>query len=84
MPGEQIEDNRIRDLNLLENNEALLLRSNAETVVDVNDKDEKTGKISQIKKKVKAGDIWMEYGPSEYIPPLEVEVLERRRLMPLD
>lgn len=45
LPGEQIED-RIRDLNLLENNEALLLRSNAETVVDVNDKDEKTGKIS--------------------------------------
>lgn len=26
----------------------------------------------------------MEYGPSEYIPPLEVEVLERRRLIPLD
>lgn len=49
MPGEQIED-RIRDLHLLESNEALLLRANAETVVDVNDKDEKTGKITNIKK----------------------------------
>lgn len=83
MPGELIED-RIKDINLLENHEALLLRANAETEVSVNDKDEKTGKITNIKKIVKAGDIWMEYGPTEYIPPLEVEILERRKLIPLD
>lgn len=83
MPGEIIED-KIKDINLLESNEALLLRASAETEVDVNDKDEKTGKIASIKKKVNAGDIWMEYGPNEYIPPLEVEILERRKLIPLD
>ena len=30
------------------------------------------------------GDKWMVYGPSEYIPPVEVEILERRKAIPLD
>jgi len=30
------------------------------------------------------GDRWMIHGPCEYVPPVQVEVLERRRAIPLD
>lgn len=30
------------------------------------------------------GDLWMITGPRDYIPPVEVEVLERRKAIPLD
>lgn len=30
------------------------------------------------------GDRWMIRGPSEYIPPVEVEVTDRRKAIPLD
>lgn len=32
----------------------------------------------------KPGDVWMIYGPCEYIPPVEVEVIEKRVRYPLD
>jgi major vault protein len=30
------------------------------------------------------GDRWMIYGPCDYIPPVEVEIVEKRRAIPLD
>ena len=32
----------------------------------------------------KAGDRWMVYGPSDYIPPISVSILEKRKSIPLD
>ena len=54
--------------------EALLLRA-IESFEDVQDG-----------KRVKRvpGDKWMFYGPGDYIPPVQVEVLEQRRAMALD
>jgi len=34
--------------------------------------------------KHKPGDRWMVYGPNDYVPPIEVDVLERRKAIPLD
>lgn len=82
MPGEEIEDG-IHDIYLLEDNQALLLRANKLIKTSVNHKDEKTGKIVKLEKQFSPGDRWMEYGPTQYIPPIEVEVLEQRDLMSL-
>jgi len=30
------------------------------------------------------GDRWMIYGPADYVPPVEVEIIEKRRAIPLD
>merc|ERR1711871_1356463 len=30
------------------------------------------------------GDRWMVYGPREYIPPVEVDIIEKRQKIPLD
>lgn len=30
------------------------------------------------------GDRWMIYGPQDYVPPVQVEVMEKRRAIPLD
>jgi len=32
----------------------------------------------------KPGERWMIYGPCEYVPPVEVEIIEKRRSIPLD
>ena len=34
--------------------------------------------------KHKAGERWMIYGPCDYIPAIEVEIMERRESIPLD
>jgi len=36
------------------------------------------------KKERKAGDRWMVEGPCDYVPPVEVEVVEKRKAIPLD
>jgi major vault protein len=30
------------------------------------------------------GDRWMIHGPTDYVPPVEVDIIERRKLIPLD
>ena len=35
-------------------------------------------------KKRVPGDRWMVYGPRDYVPPVEVEVVEKRKKIPLD
>jgi len=64
-PGEELEGG-IKDVYLLEENQALLLR--AKEAVDDH----------------KPGDRWMVHGPCKYIPSIEVEVVETRKVIPLD
>jgi major vault protein len=52
--------------------EAILLRAK-ETFVDPIEKKER-----------KAGDRWMIYGPIDFVPSVEVEIVEKRKSIPLD
>jgi major vault protein len=68
-PGERLE-NGIQNVNVLDSEEALLLRAREAF---------KDGGADR-----KPGDRWMIQGPTDYVPPVEVEILERRRSIPLD
>jgi len=68
-PGERLESG-IQAVHVLGGEEALLLRAR-ETFTE-NDK------VHQ------PGDRWMIYGPCDYIPPVEVEIIEKRKSIPLD
>lgn len=61
-------ENGIQDVYVLAEEEALLLRARCA--------------IASLKKK--PGDRWMIYGPCDFIPPVEVEVVESRNAIPLD
>ena len=69
-PGEVLE-NGVEDIIVLGEEEALLLLAKQAC------KDEKGQERI-------AGDRWMVQGPGEYITPVEIEKLERRKSMPLD
>ncbi len=68
-PGELMEGG-IRQIYVLGEQEALLLQAR-EAFVD--------GGVER-----KPGDLWMIEGPTDYIPPVQLEVLERRKAIPLD
>lgn len=73
-PGEKLEKG-IQNIYVLGEEEALLLKAKVafdETV----DKEKKVHR--------RAGDRWMIYGPCDYIPSIEIEVVERRTAIPLD
>jgi len=72
-PGERLEAG-IQDVQVLDTEEALLLRAREAFK-------EKTaeGEITRA-----PGDRWMIYGPRDYVPPVEVEIIEKRRAIPLD
>lgn len=61
----------IQDVYVLGEEEALLLRAKE------NFEESKT--VTRV-----AGERWMIYGPCDYIPPIEVEVITRRKAIPLD
>ena len=69
-PRESLQ-NGIQDIFVLSEDEALLLKA----VEDFTDSSEETHK---------AGERWMIYGPCDYIPPIEVEIIETRKTIPLD
>jgi major vault protein len=72
-PGERLEAG-IQDVQVLDAEEALLLRARegfSEKAVE--------GQINRA-----PGDRWMIYGPRDYVPPVEVEIIEKRRAIPLD
>lgn len=69
-PGEQLEAG-IQNVFVLGEEEALLLRA-------------KESFVDEQKEKRRAGDRWMIYGPCDYVPSVEVEIVERRRSIPLD
>eukprot|EP01124_Arcella_intermedia_P015066 TRINITY_DN215_c0_g2_i4.p1 TRINITY_DN215_c0_g2~~TRINITY_DN215_c0_g2_i4.p1 ORF type:complete len:830 (+),score=110.52 TRINITY_DN215_c0_g2_i4:63-2552(+) len=68
-PGERLEAG-IQDVQVLDSEEALLLRAREGF------QDEDVGRAP--------GDRWMIYGPADYVPPVEVEIVQRRRAIPLD
>jgi len=72
-PGERLEAG-IQEIAVLDTEEALLLRARegfTEKTVE--------GEIHRA-----PGDRWMIYGPRDYVPPVEVEIIEKRRAIPLD
>eukprot|EP00010_Vexillifera_abyssalis_P007823 CAMPEP_0201544542 /NCGR_PEP_ID=MMETSP0173_2-20130828/1170_1 /ASSEMBLY_ACC=CAM_ASM_000268 /TAXON_ID=218659 /ORGANISM="Vexillifera sp., Strain DIVA3 564/2" /LENGTH=784 /DNA_ID=CAMNT_0047952697 /DNA_START=216 /DNA_END=2570 /DNA_ORIENTATION=- len=69
-PGEKFEDD-IKQVHLLSDEDAVLLRAK-ENFTDSDGKERQ------------AGDRWMVYGPAEYVPDVEVEIVEFRRAIPLD
>jgi len=68
-PGERLESG-IQKIHVLESQEALLLRAREAF------KDGETVR--------RPGDRWMINGPCDYIPPVTVEIVEKRRVIPLD
>ncbi|XP_054848676.1 major vault protein [Eublepharis macularius] len=72
-PGEWLEQG-IQDTYILSEDEGLLLRA----LRPLEDQNEDEDKVMR-----KPGDRWLIQGPLEYVPPAEVEVLERRHAIPL-
>lgn len=68
-PGERLESG-IENVYVLDSDEALLLRAKESFEV--------AGELH------KPGDRWMIFGPREYVPPVEVQVVEPRKKIPLD
>nr|XP_054749262.1 major vault protein [Lytechinus pictus]XP_054749263.1 major vault protein [Lytechinus pictus] len=71
-PGETLEQG-IQSVFILGEDEGLILRAQ-ESFKDAN----ASGAVRQ------PGDRWMIRGPCEYVPPVEVEVVTRRKAIPLD
>jgi major vault protein len=69
LPGERLEAGT-QNVHVLDSSEALLLRAR-EQFTD--------GKETRA-----PGDRWMIYGPCDYVPPVSVEIVEKRRAIPLD
>jgi len=69
LPGERLEGG-ISNVYVLGEEEALLLRANEGF---------KDGEEQRT-----PGDLWMIKGPTDYVPPVQVEVVETRRSIPLD
>ncbi|UJR11408.1 hypothetical protein I4U23_015588 [Adineta vaga] len=70
-PNEQLEKG-IQEIYILEEDEGLILRCTESFEDDID-------KVTRM-----AGDRWLLRGPREYIPPTQVEVLLRRKAIPLD
>jgi len=77
-PGELLRQG-IQDVEVLADDEALLLQSNEA----FQDSEPGEDGAPTTKKRV-PGDRWMVYGPRDYVPPVEVEVVEKRKKIPLD
>lgn len=72
-PGERLE-NRIQDVYVLSEDEAILLRAR-ESFEDAS----QTPAVTR-----RPGDRWMVYGSTDYVPSVTVDVIERRKAIPLD
>uniref|UniRef100_K3X224 Major vault protein n=1 Tax=Globisporangium ultimum (strain ATCC 200006 / CBS 805.95 / DAOM BR144) TaxID=431595 RepID=K3X224_GLOUD len=96
LPGEALENGKIQDVCILADDEAVLVQaieaftekvttsSTTSTTNDMasNNNNSNAAKVADIKRE--AGERWMVHGPREYIPPIEVQVLEVRKAIPLD
>ncbi|XP_078680378.1 major vault protein-like isoform X5 [Branchiostoma floridae x Branchiostoma belcheri] len=93
-PGETLEDG-IQPMYILEEDEGLILKAN-EAFKDKDASDEEAaeevssepGAQKTLQKdggvERKPGDRWMIRGPKEYVPPVEVTVVMKRKAIPLD
>eukprot|EP00010_Vexillifera_abyssalis_P000342 CAMPEP_0201552430 /NCGR_PEP_ID=MMETSP0173_2-20130828/16305_1 /ASSEMBLY_ACC=CAM_ASM_000268 /TAXON_ID=218659 /ORGANISM="Vexillifera sp., Strain DIVA3 564/2" /LENGTH=830 /DNA_ID=CAMNT_0047962917 /DNA_START=37 /DNA_END=2529 /DNA_ORIENTATION=+ len=70
-PGEKLEGNKIRPVEVLNENQALLLQA----LDDTTDHEDNARS---------PGEKWLFFGPGEYVPPVEVEILTKQKLIPLD
>jgi major vault protein len=70
-PGERLQSGT-QDVFVLGEQESLLLKATEKF------EDERAGKTRV------AGDRWLVTGPTDYFPPVEVEILDRRQRIPLD
>eukprot|EP01115_Flamella_aegyptia_P000413 TRINITY_DN1058_c0_g1_i9.p1 TRINITY_DN1058_c0_g1~~TRINITY_DN1058_c0_g1_i9.p1 ORF type:complete len:849 (+),score=481.45 TRINITY_DN1058_c0_g1_i9:63-2549(+) len=70
-PGERLESG-IQNVYVLSEEEAILLSARQDFKDEFSKKDRK------------AGDRFMVYGPTDYVPPVEVEFIEKRTAIPLD
>ncbi|MEM0979335.1 MAG: colicin uptake protein [Cyanobacteria bacterium P01_H01_bin.58] len=77
-PGEMLEGG-IQAVYVLDEQEALLLKAR-ETFAHLAPEPNNNEAITEHR----PGDLWMIRGPRDYIPPVQVEVVERRRAIPLD
>jgi len=68
-PGERLEAG-IQNIYVLAVDEALLLKAKEAFKDELGEH--------------KPGDRWMVYGPSDYVPPVQVEIVQKRRAIPLD
>jgi major vault protein len=68
-PGETLLGG-IQNIHVLAEEEAILLKAK-ENFLD--------GKVERT-----AGDRWMLYGPADFVPPTQVEIVEKRKAIPLD
>ncbi|XP_066298002.1 major vault protein-like isoform X5 [Branchiostoma lanceolatum] len=73
-PGETLEDG-IQPMYILEEDEGLILKANEA----FKDMDAQKDGVER-----KPGDRWMIRGPKEYVPPVEVTVVMKRKAIPLD
>lgn len=73
-PGEQLEHFKIQDVLILGEDEAVLVQANESFVEKEDGKDTKR----------EPGERWMVHGPREYIPLIQLQVLEVRKAVPLD
>lgn len=70
-PGERLEAG-IQNVFVLAEEEALLLRARERFFDEIH------------KQERQAGDRWMLYGPTDFVPPVELEIVEKRKSIPLD
>lgn len=82
-PREVLENGKINDIYVLGEDEAVLLQA-IEPFVECQATKDKAEETSSASVKREAGERWMVHGPREYIPPIQVEVLEIRKAIPLD
>jgi major vault protein len=72
-PGESL-DGGIREVYVLGEQEALLLKAKERFTEGSGDKT-----LTH-----QPGDLWMIEGPTDYIPPIQIQVIEKRKAIPLD
>lgn len=82
-PDEILENDKINDVYVLGEDEAVLLQA-SEPFVEKEAAKNKAEETTSSSVKREAGERWMVHGPREYIPPIQVEVLEIRKAIPLD
>jgi len=96
LPGETLEGNKVQKVHVLSEDDALLVRANKA----FNDTMDPARMVNPFRKATAApsktgsnasgginrrpGDLWMVYGPCEYVPSVEVEIAEKRQALPLD
>lgn len=76
-PGEKLESG-IQSVFVLGEEEALVLRAR-ERIEDTQVVEGKTVPVVR-----SPGDLWMIYGPTDYFPPVQVEIVDKRKSIPLD